>query len=223
MTIEERFEILENKLRRQKRCNRWLLGAVLLVAGSLLIPSIFETTAPRVRAQGVGATKVIRANKFVVEDLNGKDRAVLTVSEDGSSLVLYDDGGKGRIVLAATKLGPSLSLYTINGNYPSASLNIFHNSPDLMLLDEEGKPRAQLDFSAGVPNLCMWDINGKPRVMISVLERGPTFGLADEEGIIRFVAGKTVITNPAGTSTSYPESSLILLGPDGKVIWSAIK
>ena len=156
MTIEERLENMERELGRVKRRNRWLLGAILLVAGGLIVPGMFETTAVRARAQGVKTAKEIRANKFVLEDENGKRRAELGVFEDG-------------------------------------------------------------------PRLTMYDKNGKPRAGPGVLKDGPSLVLGDENGKIRFVAGKTATKKPDGKTTEYPESSLILYGPDGKVIWSAIE
>jgi len=47
--------------------------------------------------------------------------------------------------------------------------------------------------------------------------------LSDENGKDRFLAGKARTVTPDGKIIEYPESSLILFGPDGKVIWSAIK
>ena len=59
MSIEERFENMERELKRMKRRNRWLLGAILLVAGGLIVPGVFETTAVRARAQVAGKAKAI--------------------------------------------------------------------------------------------------------------------------------------------------------------------
>lgn len=142
MTIEERLENVERELGCQKRRNRWLLGAILLVAGGLIAPKVFETTAIRARAQGVGTAKEVRAG------------------------------------LVVTKVGPGLSLW-----------------------DEKGKPRAQLVAS----------------------NDGPSLSLFDENGNERFRAGKAKTVTPDGKTIEYPESSLILSGPDGKVIWRAIK
>jgi len=151
MTIEERLENMEREVGRVRRRNRWLLGAILLLAGGLIVPLAF-----RVQAQGAGAAKVIRANKFVLEDKNGKERASLLVTGFGSWLSLDDENGETRI-----------------------GLGIFADDPSLTLYDENGKER--------------------------------------------FVAGKVVGLSSDGKTIEYPESSLILLGPDGKVIWSAIE
>jgi hypothetical protein len=157
MTIEERLENMEGELERMKRRNRWLLGAILLVAGVLIVSVVLETTASRARAQAGGTAKVIRANGFVLEDENGKPRAALGVGKSApASLILFDENGKMRVFLAVGKEGASLTL-------------------------------------------------------------------GDEKGQARFAAGWTVTVTPDGKTIEYPESSLILFGPDGKIIWSAIK
>jgi len=178
MTIEERLENMERALGRMKRRNRWLLGAILLLAGGLIVPAVFETTAFRARAQGAKTAKEIRAKAFVLEDENGKVRAGLSVFRDVPSLKLSDEYGKTRAALTVIKNGPWLALY-----------------------DEKGQGRAGLGVLKDSPHLTFFDENGNDR----------------------FAAGKIATVSPDGKTIEYPESSLILYGPDGKVIWSAIK
>ena len=157
MTIEERLEKMEKEMRRQKRCNRWLLGAVLLVAGGLVVPAVFETTASRARAQGVGTVKEIRANKILLEDQKGMVRAGLDIGSDGRFLALLDENGKGRAVLDVTKDGPRL-----------------------LLLDANSKTRAELTVVKDFPNLKLNDENGKTRGGLGVGKDGPFLALCDE-------------------------------------------
>jgi hypothetical protein len=178
MNIEDRLDRQEFDLKRLKRHNRWLLGAIVLVAGGLIVPLLFETTAFRARAQSGGTAKEIRARSFILEDENGKSRAALLASKDGAGLALYDKNGE---LLAA--------------------LGVIKDRPTLALYDEKGKIRAYLAAD----------------------EDGPLLVLRDENGKIRFVAGKTKVVTSDGTTFEYPESSLILFEPDGKVVWSAIK
>ena len=58
---------------------------------------------------------------------------------------------------------------------------------------------------------------------LTVDKDGPGLRLLDENGKARFVAGKETTETPDGKIIEYPESSLILFGPDGKIIWRAIK
>jgi len=73
------------------------------------------------------------------------------------------------------------------------------------------------------PMLSLIDENEKNSAVLSVSEVGPSLSLSDENGKMRFAAGKRMAVSPHGKTIEYPESSLILFGPDGKVIWSAIK
>ena len=59
--------------------------------------------------------KVVTAEKFVVVDKNGKERAVLDVSEGRSGLWIYDENGKPRVVLGGIQEGGGLGLSDKNG------------------------------------------------------------------------------------------------------------
>ena len=263
MTIEERLENMERELGCQKRCNRRLLGAMLLLAGGLIVAGAFKTTVTFAQAQGSGTAKEVRANSFVLvdengkgrailyalqdytdlliwgvngksyarlsvskdgpklalSDENGKDRATLLVSKDGPWLALSDEKGQTRAGLDVTKDGPKMALYNESGK-SCAALNLFEDEPRLTLGDENGKIRVWLSLVKGCPVLNLYDQNGKRRTGLSA---APGLALWDEKGQIRFAAGKAGTKSPDGKTIEYPESSLILFGPDGKVIWSAIK
>ena len=244
MIIEERLENMDRELGRIKRRNRWLMGAILVLLGELVASGVFKTMMTPAQAQVAGAVKEIRANSFVLEDENGNGRAGLGVDKDGPALALYDENGKVRVLLSAFKDGPAISLYNENG-YERAALSVLKSGPSIWLLDENGKRRVMLTAIEGSPDLALSDENGKPcawldvnkdgpclslidkkdkiRAGLAVIKDSPELVLSDENGKIRFVAGKTAIEVPDGKTIEYPESSLILFGPDGKVIWSAIK
>ena len=222
MTIEERLENMERELGHLKRRNRWLLGAILLVAGGLIFPVVFETTASRARAQVAGTAKEIRARSFVIEDAKGKVRGILAVEEFGPNLVLFDENGEIRVWLVADKDGPLLSLCDENGKN-SVNLVSKKEGPELLLNDENDRHRASLTATKDGPRLSLYDENGKTRTELWASKLGPCLSLSDENGNERFRAGKTKTVTPDGKTIEYPESSLILFGPDGKVIWSAIK
>jgi len=200
MTIEEHLENMEQELGRIKRRNRWLLGAILLLFGGLVAAGSFKTWVTLVQAQVTGTAKEIRARKILIEDENGKMRAWLGVNNDGPALSLWDEKGT-----------------------PRAWLTVGHYGPRLSLWDEKGKTRAKLDVSIDGPTLLMWDEKLNVRAKLVADPDGPSLELHDEKGRTRFAAGKTWIESQDGKTIEYPESSLILYGPDGKVIWSAIK
>lgn len=127
MTIEERLEHCERELTATKRHTRWLMGGALMILGCLTI------------AATPGDKQIIRAQQFIVvdeqgrqramlgmysnlsvrpllslSDEDGKQRAELTVFEDGTKLSLADGNGKTRIEVSTFKSGPNFSLYDTN-------------------------------------------------------------------------------------------------------------
>ena len=97
-------------------------------------------TEANTQAQGANVgPKVIRANKFILEDGNGKERAELNVTKDaGPGLWLVNEKGNPRVILNLTKYGPGLGLTDEKGN-PRAMLNVTKDGPGLSLYDENGK------------------------------------------------------------------------------------
>jgi hypothetical protein len=84
---------LEKELIRANRRNRWLLAGVGLCLGISLVAWAFGPTSAT--AQTAGTTpKEIRANSFILEDGEGKTRAMLEVSEQGPALDLFDENGE---------------------------------------------------------------------------------------------------------------------------------
>ena len=64
------------------------------------------------------------------------------------------------------------------------------------------------------------DQSGTYRAKLGLNETGqPALYLLDQNGGIRAALGAGATTTPDGKTTSYPESSLLLFGPDGTVIW----
>lgn len=107
MTIEDRLASLELQLGRVKRRNRWLLGGILLVAGGLLLPAIFEATAFRARAQQTE----ISAYQIKIVDENGKVRCFLGMGLAGPTLYMNDVFGKASVIITAETDGPHMDLY----------------------------------------------------------------------------------------------------------------
>ena len=163
MTTEERFEKLERELAHAKRRNRWLMLAGLSLALGLCA-SLWAIAGGAGTAQaqvGEKAEKIIRANKFILEDADGKTRAVLVVFNDEPRLLLSDKKGKTRVFLA-----------------------MFKNDPVLCLRDEKGKTRAFLDVNKYGPGLSLLDEKGKTRATLAVLKSGPMLRLYDEKSKI---------------------------------------
>jgi hypothetical protein len=97
MTTEERLEKLERELTLAKRHNHWLLAIAGLIVLTMVLAMIFSGGDNTALAQGARSEgKVVRANKFILEDEKGKPRALLIVHEGEPSLGLFDDKGQVR-------------------------------------------------------------------------------------------------------------------------------
>jgi len=134
MSTEERLEIVERKLYSARRWNRVLLVAAVVIVGGLLLSWI----RPRPALARDAAGKVIRANKFVLEDRSGRTRAKLTLAKGVPALVLLDENGKPRAGLAVLKDGPGVVLYDKNTTV-RALMGLAEDGPGIRLIDENGK------------------------------------------------------------------------------------
>jgi hypothetical protein len=266
MSLEERMANLELQLGRIKRRNRWLLAAVLLLAGGLVIPAVLETTAFPAGEQATGSAKEVRANRFILEDQKGTKRASLEAtgataalgiydekgnprvslyeSQDGTCLAFSDGKGEVKLMFSEDEDGSKLNLFDELGNL-NVSLDAGADSAILSLVNESKKhfnelrvdkygsgiifgnniarSQAYLGMDANSPTLRLSDEHSSPRAEMTLHKYGPALQFYDEKLNLRFVAGRALTETPDGISFSYPESSLILFGPDGKVIWNAIK
>jgi hypothetical protein len=161
---------------------------------------------------------IVNAKQFNLLDENGKVRACLGM-QNGPKLVFFDEDGKNRAELTVPKDGPRLDFSDENGKL-RAYLRVSKDGPVLLFGDENSKPCAYLRVSKDGPRLALFDASGKPRAYLRVSKDGPVLELGDEKGL-RAGLGAAQITAPDGVVVTYPESSLVLVGPDGKVQWRA--
>jgi len=202
MTTDERMEKMEGQLARVRWFNRCLIACIVMSLGAWFI---VKTFGPETAWAQSGA-KVIRATRFVVEDENGKLRAVLEANKNGPSLMLYDENGMTRVGLAAHKGGPKLVLLDENDKLRVA-LSVLKDGAELSLLDENRKPRTVLSMTdEDGPWLSLLDENGKARAGLgeSVLS------LKDEHDKFRVILG---------VGKNGPK--LALKDENGKLLWSA--
>lgn len=203
MTIEERLEKLETELVMAKKLIRNLIigvGVVLLVC----IVGLIERSIIGV-AYGQGE-KVIRANKFVVEDATGKERAVLSVAADGEpDLRMYGKQDKEGSLLTANSLnlwGENIrsTLLTIDmlmflHKQGSIALTVSDNGPNLSLRDgQEGstslntsglfieKNRGRTNTAVTLDSIALLDDQGKIRAGMFLQDKEPLISLYDKQG-----------------------------------------
>jgi hypothetical protein len=108
MTTDQRIENLEKGLAFARRLNRWLLAAVGLALGVWILAGTFGPTMAAAPA-AVAAVKEVRANRFVVEDENGKARVLLDATKE-KVLELLDEKGNFLGALYMEKNGTRLYL-----------------------------------------------------------------------------------------------------------------
>ncbi len=138
MTTEERLAKVEGELARAKRHTRTALVAVGLIAAVSLL-GLIGVHGCEPREGGRAPVKQIRANRFVVEDQNGRLCAVLGMTGDGPELRLYDERSQMRAAVFANKIGTGLVLKDEKGNY-RAGLTLYKSGAMLALFDENRKP-----------------------------------------------------------------------------------
>ena len=82
--------------------------------------------------------KVIRANRFVLEDANGKERAVLGMDGNTPELVLFGENENIRLSINVGEDGPGLVLYGDNGEF-CLGICVADDGRGLVLFDEKGE------------------------------------------------------------------------------------
>ncbi|MCX7021120.1 MAG: hypothetical protein NTW26_02380, partial [bacterium] len=160
MTVEERLEKVERELATAKRRNQRLLIAAGLLLGISALAWLSTVNTSPVLAQEVNVKtpaitesgNIIRANGFVLEDAEGRGRAVLEMMAGGPRLGLYDENGQIRVALVAFEDGPMLALIDENGEIRDTLVS-YKGGPALGLYDDNGKIRAGLDMITGGPRL----------------------------------------------------------------------
>ena len=242
MTIEERLTALEKELARAKHFNRRLLAVLPVIVAACLVAGAFLIgTSVNAQVQGITFPE-LRANSFVLVDEKSITRASLELRNGEAGLTLWAENGKPCVSLLGLKDGPSLWLIDENGQI-RASLDAAKDRPSLSLSDGKGKTRVSLATTEEMPSLSLsdakgniralmysgehgprlnlFDANDESRVILATTEDGPNLSLRDEEGKARAVLGIYKTETPDGKIISYPESSVLLFGPDSKLRWTA--
>ncbi len=140
---EPTMEALVQRLNRMERENhrwKWLVAVTLAVLG---VGVVLGQTTPR----RVG--KVLEAERFVLRDADGKNRAELGVMDGASILFLNDKDGKPGVALSVLPDGPRMvTLLDKNGKTRSVLTARADGDSGLRLFDKNRMHRASLDVMA---------------------------------------------------------------------------
>lgn len=162
------------------------------------------------------------ANSVRMEFLGseGELRAQLSADANGTDFRLIDGEGKGRAELAAY---PSLRRFRLvdDQDQPIAALGASNDGSMFSLFDKDGQLGAGFGFADSGPDLRLFDAEGKARASLTLRVGEPALRLYDSEGRVRASVGASTTESQDGKQTRWPESSLLLFGPDGKLRWWA--
>ena len=213
-TIEQRIEALERQNRRLKLVGGATIGIVLL---ALAAGQATSKKAEPPASKG----RIIEAEGFILRDKNGLTRAGLTLVDDVVHFAVYDKKGKPRLDLYGGKDVQVLSFYGTS-NEPRMMLGATKDGQALSFYGTNNEPRMRLSALPPGPIINFYDTNNKSRMMLYASKDGPALSLSDAKGRSRAVLGVSSQENTrTGTVTNRPESSLVLYGKEGKVVWKA--
>jgi hypothetical protein len=194
-SLAERLDRLERHNARLQRENRLLRGAAVLAVAAL---------AAAVCVGQVAVPKQVEAQKFVLRDADGKQRAVLAVArvwaQEGPSLKFYDAAGKERTILGVVDEASPTGV----------------TGPVLYLLGQKGLPAIDLSVNPlGRPELYMRDARGHPRVMLAGVAEDFPFA-----GGLKFLGPNGHLRADLSLSDD-GKSGFTLLDADGKSLFHA--
>lgn len=216
INLNQRMADLEQEVkvcRRSIRRTRWGIGGLIAMMTFVLVGATGQTER---------VVDELRAKRVTVVDDKGNIRAMLSVTDGGSQLLMSDNKNHTRVKLYTDAEGSATMALCDEKNQPRVLLFVSDDgTPQLALSDEKGKGRARLHLAAdGSPNMSVDDSKGKGRAMLYLAADGsPTLSMHDERGAARAVLGVAETVAPDGTRTTSPESALTTFGPDGKVKW----
>jgi len=217
------------------------IGIVALVFGALG----FGINAEGQNRAAGDTSKIVRANQFILEDPTGKERAslrmagqrvllsvlnnegnpgvVLQVDDKGAGVIVSDSNGNS-VSLAALQKGKSglLGLTMDNADAPDQTrIEMMRTDSTAVLNIGDAKSVTKISYDHGYNAISMVDANRKTSLQLSTSKDGPNISLYDEQGRPRASIGQAKTSLLDGTQINLPVSSMLLYGPDGKVLWSA--
>jgi hypothetical protein len=198
---------MEKRLQRLERSNRRLkLGSFLAAICVAAIGAVGAKQMPK---------QTVEANEFVLRGPDGHVRATLSADSTEGRLVFLDDSRKIKGILAADRL----VFADLSGNARIAlrpdtdggTLIINgHGGYGVELARDSARVGLYMNHGQGDSLAVSIEKNG------DLLQNGPAIELSDKQGS-RTIIGQAALPGKATT----PVSSLLMLGKDDRVIWSA--
>jgi hypothetical protein len=159
MATDDRLEKLERELSRARTRFHLLVVWIGVCLASLAAAYTYAQLSLKPRPGSAEVIEELRARNFVLEDGNGRVRAILGMYEGGVMLRLNAEKGD----LGAT--------FYLDNERSGITLN-----------DKDGKHRAVLAVTQNVPILCLYDDKEEPRASLAVTKDGPHLNMRDAKG-----------------------------------------
>lgn len=167
-SIEERLGKVERQNRRLK-----IAGGVALVL--IWAVTLLSAAAPK--------PKTVDAERFVVVDNGGKQRAAFGVSENGASLKISNEKGKTVVLMEVSEDGTPVLAFKDENSTIRALLTLGEDDPILSLHDENETPRAMLlVHDERGPSLSFRNKQGETCARVYLAESGPRLEFSYENG-----------------------------------------
>lgn len=184
MDMEERLNLMEQKLIHIKNRNRRLVIGGIVFLGLVLAVVLFvgktkiASAQPEKEPQSLVCDK-IRTRELVLEDKLGNFRASLSVEDGKASMILVGDlvilgkkDGERRVLLSGDEDGSMIGLCNKNGK-PCVMLSVNQRGAGVAIADKSKEPRIILAIQESKPLLSFWSRKHKnPGAALSVDDDG---------------------------------------------------
>jgi len=212
-TLTDRVQRMEREVRLHRRAALAVLAAVALAVAARPAGS-----APR----GAPPAAEVRARRIVLVGAGGEELAVLgAAAGQGARLELSGPSGQARITLDVSGAAPGLFLAGPDGRRRIA-LEAGADVARVAVLGL-GRTQAALANDSDFPRLVVSDAVGTDRAWLAVRLGSPTLQFLDAQRMVR--TGLTTFNDDTGLAVVSPgngsKPGLVLLGQEGKVLWSA--
>lgn len=153
--------------------------------------------------------------------LMGQAQPVRPGAITGTSFTLLDAQGRTRATLALYKGAPQLALFDADEKTRVTLKVSPDGQPGLALVDANENLRAGLALVANGPILALAGANEKAATLLEVSADGPQLNLSDVNGFQANIGVMNLETPTTGETHKTSAASIVLLGKDKTVLWSA--
>jgi hypothetical protein len=181
-TPTSELEAIRQRLDALERQNRRLRLVLLIVALAGMVLWLGQNGVGQAQPDRARQEKVVEANKVILRDAQGKERASLHADKDSVILRLRGADGKLRLSLGVSNRSGSHLAVRDENERARAALSYHAGRTYLYFWDENQQPRAFLDSRRGESWLGFADENVKKRLELGYTKKGPCLKLLDGNG-----------------------------------------